>query len=71
MQSEISAAFATTERLTEGGPDAIMSFDVDGHRKRINGSLSRVSDLARAGGRARVNASAPRRPGSGPFPPPI
>jgi uncharacterized protein YjbI with pentapeptide repeats len=49
LQGEIIEAFAVTERMTDGTPDAIMAINLDDHRVSVNKVLSHVSELVRAG----------------------
>jgi uncharacterized protein YjbI with pentapeptide repeats len=49
LHADLDLAFSETQRLTEGGPDALAKLDVAAHRRGINTLLVRASDLARAG----------------------
>jgi uncharacterized protein YjbI with pentapeptide repeats len=49
MHAEISRTAGEIERLTLGGPAALLEIDVEGHRAEANTLLLRASELARAG----------------------
>ncbi len=49
LHGELRRVLGDTERLTRGGPGAILGIDVAAHRQRVNALLLRASELARAG----------------------
>jgi Pentapeptide repeats (8 copies) len=49
LRRELRQAARETERLTRGGPDALLDLDACAHRDRVNATLLRASALARAG----------------------
>ncbi|MFR9780656.1 pentapeptide repeat-containing protein [Micromonospora sp. MS34] len=49
LRDDLAAALAETGRLTDGTPDELLGVDVDAHRDRVNGLLSRAGEQARAG----------------------
>ncbi len=55
MHEELDEAFSVTDRLTNSGPDELVTLDVSAHRQRVNALLFRVSDYVRerAGRRGR------------------
>ena len=51
LRSDLLTAYRETEKLTHGGPEAILVVDVAAHRRAVNDLLVRASELARAGTR--------------------
>jgi uncharacterized protein YjbI with pentapeptide repeats len=51
--SELRRAFEHTERLTQGGPDALLDLDLDARRDSVNVLLLRASESVRADIRGR------------------
>ncbi|HET6213875.1 MAG TPA: pentapeptide repeat-containing protein [Micromonosporaceae bacterium] len=49
LAGELNDALAETERLTHGGPDALLALDIPAHRHRVSALLRRTSEHARAG----------------------
>jgi hypothetical protein len=49
IRAELTGAYAETESLAAGGPDAVLAVDVAAQRDRVNPLLVRASELARAG----------------------
>jgi hypothetical protein len=48
IRAELAGAYAETESLASGGPDAVLAVDVAAQRDRVNPLLVRASELARA-----------------------
>jgi hypothetical protein len=57
IRTELTDAYAETERLTSGEPDEVLAVDVPAQRRRVNALLVRASELARAGVRGRARRS--------------
>ena len=53
LHRELGLALAQTERLSQGGADALVALDVAAHRRDVSTLLRRTSDLVRAGARRR------------------
>jgi len=53
LDEPLRQALAATERLTESGPDELAALDVAAVRHDVDALLTRASELARAGRRAR------------------
>ncbi|MFI0418483.1 pentapeptide repeat-containing protein [Spongiactinospora sp. 9N601] len=49
LRDDLAAAYAETERLTGGTPDALAELDLREHREEVNALLLKASELARAG----------------------
>ncbi len=49
LHDDLAAALDETERLTHGGPDALVALDIGAHWRRIDPLLLRTSELVRAG----------------------
>jgi hypothetical protein len=49
IRAELAGAYAETESLASGEPDAVRAVDVAAQRDRVNPLLVRASELARAG----------------------
>jgi hypothetical protein len=62
IRAELTDAYAETESLAAGGPDAVLAVDVAAQRDRVNALLVRASELARAraGGRGPTRGGASR-----------
>jgi hypothetical protein len=58
VHDEVRGAKERTERLTEGRADELVAFDAGAYRQEVGGLLLRVSELARAGRRARDRRNA-------------
>jgi len=55
LDDELKLAFDSTERLTIGGPETLLSLDLSGHRDGVNDLLVRTSELVRGGIRPAKN----------------
>jgi uncharacterized protein YjbI with pentapeptide repeats len=55
IHGELRVGFDETERLANGGPDALLALDLAAHRDGVNALLMRASDLVRAAVPARQN----------------
>ncbi|GAA4574580.1 pentapeptide repeat-containing protein [Micromonospora coerulea] len=49
LRDDLTDALEETGRLTDGTPEQLLALDVDAHRGRVNGLLSRAGEQARAG----------------------
>ncbi|WP_200214607.1 pentapeptide repeat-containing protein [Micromonospora coerulea] len=49
LRDDLTDALEETGRLTDGTPEQLLALDVDAHRGRVNGVLSRAGEQARAG----------------------
>jgi uncharacterized protein YjbI with pentapeptide repeats len=55
LHGALRRALQQTERLTDGGPDALLELDVAAHRREVNALLLRASELVRSGARRPVD----------------
>ncbi len=61
IYAELYALREETEQYSFEEPDALLSFDIDAHRRKVNGLLQKASELVRAQCKSNVKAKANQR----------